>query len=160
MRGVFADLRDRVFGRLVVVDMHDKLPTGQVLWLCLCECGETKAVQSGHLTSGRISSCGCLKRESQPAHLWTAENIAKSSAARLTKRAARFEQARRRVWGLLTPVESIDRQGEEFWRCACVCGGERTAWAADIRRGKTISCGCSRRGLSYGKAHDGVATCA
>jgi hypothetical protein len=160
MRGVFADLRDRVFGRLVVVDVDSKSDTGCVLWSCLCECGETAIVQTGHLTAGRTSSCGCLKRESQPAHLWTAANIAKSSAARLAKRAARFEQARHRAWGLLTPLEAIDRNGEEFWRCACACGGERTAWAADIRRGKTASCGCSRRSLTYGKAQGEVATCA
>jgi len=33
------------------------------LWECLCECGETKLISEAHLSTGRIKSCGCLRRE-------------------------------------------------------------------------------------------------
>lgn len=30
------------------------------------------------------------------------------------------------------------------WRCRCVCGNERIASGADLRWGRTVSCGCGR----------------
>ena len=32
-----------------------------IKWHCLCECGNTKDVYLGNLTSGNVLSCGCLK---------------------------------------------------------------------------------------------------
>ena len=37
--------------------------TIRLRWLCLCDCGNKKIVQSNHLTSGASKSCGCLLSE-------------------------------------------------------------------------------------------------
>ena len=57
-------LTGKRFGRLVVIgrdlsntSKHDRY------WLCKCDCGNTKSVTTGHLTSGTVRSCGCIKKE-------------------------------------------------------------------------------------------------
>lgn len=50
------------FERLLVI-RRNGTACHQSMWLCQCDCGATKAVRGGHLTSGRIKSCGCHKDE-------------------------------------------------------------------------------------------------
>lgn len=52
------DLTGEKFGRLTAIE---KLPSrnGKTYWLCKCECGNQTQVQTGHLRSGSIISCGC-----------------------------------------------------------------------------------------------------
>lgn len=50
------------FGRLVVAgraENRNKLS----MWVCICDCGNEKVVQGGHLKSGHTKSCGCLGKE-------------------------------------------------------------------------------------------------
>ena len=55
------DLQGRRFGMLQVVkrvqNQHDRTS-----WLCRCDCGNLKIVQSNALKAGRVKSCGCLHR--------------------------------------------------------------------------------------------------
>lgn len=55
------DLTNQKFGKLTAIK---KAPSrnGKTYWLCLCECGNEKEVQTTHLTTGAISSCGCKKK--------------------------------------------------------------------------------------------------
>ena len=50
------------FGRLLVVALSEGR-SGNPLWLCKCDCGETKVVRLGNLKSGATQSCGCLHKE-------------------------------------------------------------------------------------------------
>ncbi len=52
-----------VIGRLKVIGFAGVTKNGNALWECLCECGKTKAIQSGNLKVGHTMSCGCLKKE-------------------------------------------------------------------------------------------------
>ena len=56
------DLSGQRFGELVAIS---RVPgsSKHVKWLCLCDCGATKEIESGHLRSGRSSSCGHRKAE-------------------------------------------------------------------------------------------------
>ena len=51
------------------------------------------------------------------------------------------------VFGRLTVVGDggCARDGHRLWRCHCVCGGETTATAYNLKTGHTKSCGCWRR---------------
>jgi len=40
-----------------------------------------------------------------------------------------------------------------FWRCLCDCGGTRETVSADLRKGKTRSCGCLFRELINGNQY-------
>ncbi len=55
------NLTGRVFGRLTVIAMTDLRKSRQVVWRCVCECGNEKLVASRYLIDGDSKSCGCLK---------------------------------------------------------------------------------------------------
>lgn len=57
-KGNIKDLTGQRFGRLTVLEVHDITNRG-AHWKCLCDCGNTHIVQSGHLSFGSIKSCGC-----------------------------------------------------------------------------------------------------
>lgn len=61
----FDDLSGRKFGMLTVNHVHSR-KSGQILWSCTCECGNTCNTYGGNLRktrSGRTASCGCAKKE-------------------------------------------------------------------------------------------------
>lgn len=53
------DLTNQIFGKLTVIK---KAPSRNkhTYWLCQCDCGNFKEIQTTHLTNGSIKSCGCL----------------------------------------------------------------------------------------------------
>ena len=61
------DLTGMTFGRLKVLKrLPDRILKSNkkvTLWLCLCDCGNTKEVQGSNLKSGKTKSCGCLQKE-------------------------------------------------------------------------------------------------
>ena len=61
------DLTGQKFGRLTVIkrakDKIRKNGKHEVMWECLCDCGNTKIVSRDSLRSSAIRSCGCLRKE-------------------------------------------------------------------------------------------------
>lgn len=61
------DLTGKKFGRLTVdCKAPDYIsPTGKKYsrWRCVCECGNAKDIMRDNLVGGRVSSCGCYKKE-------------------------------------------------------------------------------------------------
>jgi len=57
------DLTGQRFGRLTVIKRCGTSKEGQKIYLCKCDCGNTKEVKSGNLKSGNVRSCGCLRKE-------------------------------------------------------------------------------------------------
>ena len=55
------DLTGQKFGKLTALEKLPECVRNGYLWLCQCDCGNTKVVPSGDLTQGRVKSCGCLK---------------------------------------------------------------------------------------------------
>ena len=55
------------FSRLVVIDSAGKDARSNTLWLCKCDCGNTKVIRGSKLKSGEIKSCGCAQ------HVFTEE---------------------------------------------------------------------------------------
>lgn len=56
------NLVGKKFNRLKVID---KIGTknNKIIWKCLCNCGNMIEVNSHHLVSGIVKSCGCLRKE-------------------------------------------------------------------------------------------------
>lgn len=54
----FINLTGRKFGRLTALGF-----AGNRKWVCQCECGTQKAINSQALKSGETRSCGCLQKE-------------------------------------------------------------------------------------------------
>lgn len=57
------DLQGRRFGRLIVDQPSTLRHTHGRRWLCVCDCGAVTRVSASDLQSGKIRSCGCLRRE-------------------------------------------------------------------------------------------------
>ena len=57
----FIDLTGMKFGRLVVLkyDAETSKIKGRSYWICKCDCGKIKSVQSNELRTGGTISCGC-----------------------------------------------------------------------------------------------------
>lgn len=53
------DITNQRFGKLVAIK---KAPSrsGKTYWLCKCDCGNLKEIQTSHLVNHSIQSCGCL----------------------------------------------------------------------------------------------------
>ncbi len=56
------DMTGQVFSRLTVVSRASNVGK-EPYWVCICACGETKAVSGSCLRAGSVRSCGCLARE-------------------------------------------------------------------------------------------------
>ena len=57
------DLTGEKYGRLTVIEFAGKTASGNALWKCECECGNTCAVLGILLRKGETQSCGCYRRE-------------------------------------------------------------------------------------------------
>jgi len=53
------DLTGNVFGRLTALEFSHSDENEQSFWLCECECGNTKTINSASLRRGDSKSCGC-----------------------------------------------------------------------------------------------------
>ena len=61
----FEDLTGKVFGKLKVLHEDGRTKSGDVLWLCECECKNIVPVTASNLRTGHTKSCGCLVVEKQ-----------------------------------------------------------------------------------------------
>ena len=57
----FQDYTGKRFGRLIVIDLHERATPTK--WLCKCDCGNKIIVSGNNLKSGNTQSCGCLFKE-------------------------------------------------------------------------------------------------
>lgn len=62
------DLTGHRYGRLVALYENGRDKHGNVLWHCLCDCGNETDVTRRELRTGDTKSCGCLARESHTTH--------------------------------------------------------------------------------------------
>ena len=52
------DITNQKFGKLTAIQKVQS-KKGKTYWLCKCECGNEKEIQTSHLMDGRTKSCGC-----------------------------------------------------------------------------------------------------
>jgi hypothetical protein len=68
MRGIRRDITLQRFGRLVAVRPTERRDYRAVVWELQCDCGRTHYSRVSSLTSGRVTSCGCLNRDVHTTH--------------------------------------------------------------------------------------------
>ncbi len=56
----FKDLAAQRFGSLKVLGQLRRVAGQPIKWVCLCDCGTFKIARTHELTSGKVSSCGCV----------------------------------------------------------------------------------------------------
>jgi len=105
-----------------------RLPVkGKTRYRCLCSCGTTKSVDGLSLVSGQSTNCGCVRKIKL-----------KQSRALPDLSGMVFDS-----WEVLEPVAPLIG-GKASYRCRCKCGKISSVRAADLIKGKTKSCGCSK----------------
>ncbi len=57
------DIAGRRFGKLAVIRRDGTTRHGAILWLCVCDCGNSTRVTGASLRKGATNSCGCLRAE-------------------------------------------------------------------------------------------------
>lgn len=57
-----SDLVGKRFGRLSVLEKTpERGAQGNIIWKCLCDCGNTRMAPTARLNAGQVRSCGCLR---------------------------------------------------------------------------------------------------
>lgn len=112
------DLTGKRFGKLTVLKKLEKVKNTSRVWLCKCDCGNTKEVTTRDLNNHRVTSCGCLKG---------------GSKSLVGKR-----------FGKLTVISDTGEKQRtaKMWLCQCDCGKTLKVRTDSLTAGKTISCGC------------------
>jgi len=123
-----ADLSNKKFGRLTVIERDYNHAKKGVFWKCLCDCGKERVVRSDRLKSGETKSCGCYSKDK------LIEYNQNTTAKNLINQ--RF--------GKLTVIKKTDKRdgGSIVWKCQCDCGSIRYVRGTSLIAGVTKSCGC------------------
>lgn len=130
--GKALDLLGRKFGRLTVRSQRpERGKHKEILWECLCDCGNVTNVATGSLTSSNTTSCGCFHKERVAVQ--GNKNVNSLIGNRFT---------RLLVIGM-NPVREKD--GHVRWDCNCDCGNQHTVASNNLIAGSTVSCGCHIR---------------
>ncbi len=122
----FKDLTNMKFHHLLVIkrapDRISKSGNRTIMWECECDCGnQNHVIVSGfNLRNGRTKSCGCLK----------SPDLTGERFGRLTVLCQD---------GVYT---NKDGKKQKQWLCKCDCGKTKTVLGNNLKRGKTLSCGC------------------
>lgn len=104
------DITGAQFGKLTVLEYQ-----GNSLWLCECECGNTKLARKTDLELGKVKSCGkCINTTGKLKDI----------------KGKRFNE-----WYVL------EYDGNSKWKCQCSCGAIKSVTGYDLRNNKSKSCG-------------------
>lgn len=123
------DLTGKRFGMLEVINRCGSSANRNSLWLCKCDCGNTKEVTANRLINGYVKSCGCLNSP---------------------------DLTGKRFGRLVVKERSTQITGTgALWICQCDCGSISTVRAHSLISGSTQSCGCLNREISttHGKSN-------
>lgn len=136
------DLSGRKYGRWTVLERAANRGKA-IYWLCHCDCGTTRKVSAGNLTSSVSVSCGCLR----------VERVVAANAGRTD-----FPNTPRNLIGQSFGKWRVLARGGlrariRFWVCHCECGTEREVATNNLTSGKSTSCGCVHRLMPSAMTH-------
>lgn len=109
------------YGKLTVIGLDGKrAKNGGLMWICKCDCGNTKSIQAAQLLGGGTNSCGCSQFD----------NMEKQDIVG-------------KKFGKLTAIKRVKNKGKHlYYLFKCDCGNEKIISKEAVVEGKTKSCGC------------------
>jgi hypothetical protein len=126
------------FGRLVVLRLLGSDRNHQRVWECRCVCNKIHRATTGHLRSGGIRSCGCLRNE---------------TLAKYRRPARQLEFVR---FGKLLALQPEGKGRSYRWLCECDCGRLLRVQTWSLTAGISRSCGCGRKQGTLKSLHRGM----
>lgn len=119
----FKDLTGERRGLLTIVSPTNLRKGSNIVWQCLCDCGNVTYVSSNNLNkNGKYTkSCGCLKNKN-----------------------SRYKNLLNLKFGKLLVIEKTEKRkhNQIVWKCQCDCGNVIEASSTSLTSGGTKSCGC------------------
>lgn len=132
-------------GKLTVIKWTGKYTkAGNALWECICECGNTIIVPSGHLTSKHVKSCGCSR----------SLDLGESSFNRLLHIYKKGAKCRNKEWNLSTNRFRILTKSNCYY-----CGQEPSMSISSGGNGEYIYNGIDRKNNNLGYTEDNSVSC-
>lgn len=119
------DITGEKIGRLTVISQKGRAPTGQLLWVCVCDCGKHVSCRGDHLRGRRKLHCGCVPR-----------TFIRDGVDLRDLVGSRFSKLQVLKKGECNTLRQMT------WLCRCDCGKEVTVSTGSLRSGHTKSCGC------------------
>ena len=114
------DLKGKRFGKWSVLgDSGNRDKDCNVLWDCICDCGEERRVSSRNLRRGMSKSCGCSNYENMKGQRFGSWTVVPENCVR-------------------------DIRGVAQLTCLCDCGKYKVLDGYTLLTGKSKSCGCER----------------
>ena len=108
------DITGNRYGNMVAKKFSHR-DGGATYWECECDCGVTKVVRSGNLTSGSTESCGCCTKR-KPAH--ERQNLIGQKFGNL----------------FVINLDHIDVRRSSVWLCECGCGNKVLRTTTRLKR--------------------------
>lgn len=115
------------FGRLTVIEKTAERKHGNIVWKCLCDCGNEHFAYTNLLTSGDCQSCGCLHRETT--------TLIHSHNDIIGNRFGKLIAIRK-------DPDHKAPNGSYMIECKCDCGNTILATPQNLRNHHVNSCGC------------------
>ena len=105
------------YGKLTVISKTDERNAhNDILLLCKCDCGKYHKTVGSRLKHGQTKSCGCI----------VSSDITGIKVGKLT---------------VLSKTNKRNNDGLIFWECLCDCGNYCSIASAQLRNGRSKSCG-------------------
>jgi len=119
------ELIGKRFGKLLVEKVDGKI-SQETAYFCRCDCGKTKRVRKGSLTSNNTNSCGCSRQK---------EMLGKKFGN----------------W-IVIKYSHKSKRGTHYWTCECQCNNKtvRDIEGTSLRAKRSLSCGCRHPSITHG----------
>ena len=131
---------------LTVIKYVDRDKSNKKRYLCKCDCGNEKVIRISDITSNKIVSCGCFKKQKSIENLQQIRAKRQSEGKLYYKDLTGLQVGRLTVLGFDLEVTLEKRAAlgnkDSYWLCSCNCGNEITVRGAASSYGSTQSCGC------------------
>lgn len=126
------DMTNQRFGSLLVIKQDsERGASGEIKWICKCDCGNIKSIKGAALRSGNTKSCGCLHKKQ------LSERNKKNS---LDLTGQKF--------GKLTVIKRSGKVNQYgvYWLCECSCKEKNIVevLATNLKNNRILSCGCTK----------------
>lgn len=121
------DLIGQKFGKLTVISQQGRRKTQQIVWDCICDCGNSTRVSTTNLKNGHTRSCGCYQKERA-----SQSNLKNIIGKRFGRLIVNYQAGR-------------TKHGQVIWHCTCDCGNEKDITSSCLLKGETRSCGCYKK---------------
>lgn len=118
------DITNTKFNRLTAINKIGVNKRNNVLWNCICDCGNSVVATANDLLTNRKKSCGCFKSKISSDNKLS--NILNQKFSRLS----------------VIKQMGINKDGKALWQCMCDCGNTIVVIGNSLRFNHTKSCGC------------------